>query len=204
MLSALRPQSNFHCSRESQKYQCIGCYQCQYNLPITVIAARFETSLAGFGSWSLIAAKKEAATPAHFYLVWEGTNDDEFEFPVPYQVAFITLQKLDKIFEGAVPSEPQSRPGFRRYSYKCIMCHAINFVGGTSQFDLNVPRNYSETHTEAEFIQKLSRRGIGGKSCSLAGGENETNLKKIWQYLRDMSDQKICENETSCRDKDPL
>jgi hypothetical protein len=153
--------------------------------------------------WSLIPAKKEAATPAPFYLVWEGSNTDQFEFPIPYQVAFITLEKLDKTFKGAVPSEADSRPGFRRYTYKCSMCHSVNFVGGASQVDFNVPKNYTEKHLEAEFLEKL-RPGPGASNCSMVGGESETVIKQIWAYLKDMADQKICDSEESCRAKDRL
>jgi hypothetical protein len=153
--------------------------------------------------WSLIPAKKEAATPAPFYLVWEGSNTDQFEYPVPYQVAFITLEKLDTTFRGASPSESASRPGFRRYTYKCSMCHSVNYVGGASQVDFNVPKNYTEKHLEAEFLEKL-RPGPGASNCSMVGGEAETVIKQIWAYLKDMADQKICDSEESCRAKDRL
>jgi hypothetical protein len=153
--------------------------------------------------WSLIPAKKEAATPAPFYLVWKGSNTDSFEFPVPYQVAFITLEKLDQTFNGAVPSELASRPGFRRYSTKCIMCHAVNFVGGLSQKDLNVPTNYTEKHLEDEFVEKM-RTGPGASNCPMVGGESETVIRQIWVYLKDMADQKVCDSEVSCGKKDRL
>ncbi len=153
--------------------------------------------------WSLIPAKKEAATPAPFYLVWEGSNTDQFEFPVPYQVARIYLEKLDQTFKGAVPSEAASRPGFRRYTTKCIMCHSVNFVGGLSQIDLNVPNNYTENHLEDEFVEKM-RPGPGASNCSMVGGESETLIRQIWGYLKDMADQKSCDSKESCSRRDRL
>jgi hypothetical protein len=83
------------------------------------------------------------------------------------------------------------------------MCHSVNFRGGLSQIDFNVPTNYTEKHSEAEFLEKM-RPGPGASKCSLVGGESETVMKQIWTYLKDMADQKFCDTEDSCNGKDPL
>jgi mono/diheme cytochrome c family protein len=154
--------------------------------------------------WALIPAKREAMTPAPFYLVWKDLAPT-LDFPNPYQVAFITLEPLSVTYKDAYPSQEKLVPGFAVFSSRCIWCHSINYVGGRSALEFNVPKSIVEGKNVEDLPYMMQgQRNTTGKPCKLSPENNQTTLTQLWNYLSERAQNQICKTAEDCEKKEPL
>jgi mono/diheme cytochrome c family protein len=153
--------------------------------------------------WGTVPGAKEAVTPAPYYLLWENQKPNEWTAPNPYQILFLILERFDQVYAAAVPKQAAAQEGFRQFASVCIWCHSVNYVGGRSAHELNVPVNYTqntETSSKEDFLKRLSGPGF----CDLYGPVLGIDRGAIWDYLASMKEQKICTTADQCKQKDPL
>lgn len=149
--------------------------------------------------WGLIPAQEQAKTPAPFYLVWD-IPEPTFDFPVPYQVAYIKMMPLRLVFPDAHPKEPSLAAGFGYFASRCVWCHSVNFNGGRSAKEFNVPNNVTETLTRDAYKKHLSGQGNYGPrppGCSKMWTK-DADMEAVWDYLSHMKALKACDTEEAC------
>lgn len=169
--------------------------------------ARKELDRADGRDWDFIGAQAQPKTPAPYYLIWNVAEIDTTANPAPYQIAIIEVAPFKDIYAQAYPKNPSKEAGFQSFAYNlCNSCHAVNFSGGRSARELNVPMNLSEQGWDYPKFRKHIHGELAYEKppgCTkLWPRPTDGELTNIWDYIQHMKTEKICASVEECKQFD--
>lgn len=187
---------------EVKKYQlvfeCEDGYKPIMSLPLlqsakSYIAIRDVEAPKG-KSWLPIIKAGHEMKAAPFYLIYEGVSANNTAYKWPYNLIKIHLVPIDEAKTLQMPmDDSKAQAGFRLFQENCLVCHAVNKIGGSMGPELNYPKSVTEywkIESLKAFIQNPADYRNGVKMPKIKDLTAE-DVDTIVYYLTYMADRKL-------------
>ena len=186
---------------EVEKYQlvfeCEDGYKPIMSLPLLLSAKSFiairDVEAPKGKSWLPIIKEGHEMKAAPFYLVYEGVSANNTAYKWPYNLIKIHLVPIDEAKALQMPKEDsKAQAGFSLFQKNCLVCHAINKIGGSMGPELNYPKSVTEywkIESLKAFIQNPADFRNGVKMPKIKD-LTAKDIDAIVYYLTYMKDRK--------------
>ena len=180
---------------EVEKYQlvfeCEDGYKPIMPLPLLLSAKSFiairDVDAPKGKSWLPIIA-------APFYLIYEGVSANNTAYKWPYNLIKIHLVPIDEAKTLQMPKDDsKAQAGFRLFQENCLVCHAVNKIGGSMGPELNYPKSVTEywkIESLKAFIQNPANFRNGVKMPKIKD-LTAKDIDAIVYYLTYMAERKL-------------
>jgi len=158
-----------------------------------------ESARPDGNDWEIIPAQTQAKTPAPYYLIWQ-VPDYSFDFPTPYMVAYFKIIPMRKALPDAAPQGAGHDDGFSFFGRRCAWCHSVNYAGGRSGKELNVPQSVTERMTVDGLTKYVRGQGAYPKvrpGCAMMWLKDK-EITSLWDYFSAKKAEKVCDSEKAC------
>ena len=187
---------------EVEKYQlvfeCEDGYKPIMLLPLLLSAKSFiairDVEAPKGKSWLPITKEGHEMKAAPFYLIYEGVSANNTAYKWPYNLIKINLIPIDEAKTLQIPmDDSKAQAGFRLFQENCLVCHAVNKIGGSMGPELNYPKSVTEywkIESLKAFIQNPAdfRNGVKMPKIKDLTGKD---IDAIVYYLTYMADHKL-------------
>ena len=177
-------------------FECIDGYKPEMPLELFLNAKpylAFEDIDAPKGSkWEPIIKNGNEMNAAPFYIVYPSVSEEDSRYKWPYNLVKIYLEPLNQSTkELFLVNNKALESGYTLFTDKCIICHAINGIGGTMGPELNFPKSVTEYWKENELIDYIvNPASFRNKVKMPAPGISKQQSQEIVDYLKYMSENK--------------
>jgi cytochrome c2 len=187
---------------EVEKYQlvfeCEDGYKPIMPLPLLLSAKSFiairDVEAPKGKSWSPIIKAGHEMKAAPFYLVYEGVSANNTAYKWPYNLIKIHLVLLDEAKALQMPKgDSKAQAGYGLFQQNCLVCHAVNKIGGSMGPELNYPKSVTEywkIESLKAFIQNPDKFRNGVKMPKIKD-LTAKDIDAIVCYLTYMADHKL-------------
>lgn len=187
---------------EVEKYQVV--YECKDGYkPVMrleqLLAVKSFVAVSDAGApkgslWSPLIKNGQEISLAPFYLIYEGVSVNQTAYKWPYQLIKIHLEAIEKatILQKPKASAKVQR-GYDLFQKHCLVCHAVNKIGGRMGPELNYPKSVTEYWKIASlkaFIQNPAAFRSGVKMPQIKT-LTAKDIDAIVDYLSYMADHPL-------------
>lgn len=97
-------------------------------------------------AWAPIIKNGHEMKAAPFYLIYQGISAKNPDYKWPYNLIKIHLipNKADQTAALVPKNNTKAEAGFELFNKNCLVCHAINKIGGSMGPELNYPKSVTE------------------------------------------------------------
>ena len=132
---------------------------------------------------------------APFYVIYANVTPAEHDFKWPYNLVKISLVETAKEFASVYPTDDDTMvKGFGIFQKNCMICHALNKVGGKMGPELNYPKNITEYwKSDAEIKAFIKNPTSFRNECKMPAVTylNDKELDEVLRYLHYMVKHKV-------------
>ena len=132
---------------------------------------------------------------APFYVVYSDVSAKERDFKWPYNLVKISLVETVKEFAAVYPQDDNTMvKGYGLFQKNCMICHALNKVGGKMGPELNYPMNVTEYWRSLDDIKAFIKNPTSYRNeCKMPAVTylSDKELDEILRYLQYMAKHKI-------------
>ncbi len=187
---------------EVEKYQlvfeCEDGYKPIMPLPLLLSAKSFiairDVDAPKGKSWLPIIKAGHEMKAAPFYLIYEGVSANNTAYKWPYNLIKIHLVPIDEAKTLQMPKDDsKAQAGFRLFQENCLVCHAVNKIGGSMGPELNYPKSVTEywkIESLKAFIQNPADYRNGVKMPKIKD-LTAKDIDAIVYYLTYMAERKL-------------
>ena len=143
--------------------------------------------------WITIVKDGHEKSAAPFYVVYQDVTSKEHEFKWPYNLVRMRLVPVSEEEKAIFPHGDETMvKGYDLFRINCLLCHAINKVGGKMGPELNYPKSITEYwHVEdiKAFIKnpKAYRNDCKMPAVSYLKDQEIDEIVKYLQYMKGKS-----------------
>jgi cytochrome c2 len=187
---------------EVEKYQlvfeCEDGYKPIMPLPQLLSAKSFiairDVDAPKGKSWLPVMKAGHEMKVAPFYLIYEGVSANNSAYKWPYNLIKIHLVPIEKAPLLQMPKEDsKAQAGFNLFQENCLVCHAVNKIGGNMGPELNYPKSVTEywkIESLKAFIQNPADFRNGVKMPKI-NNLTAKDIDAIVYYLTYMAERKL-------------
>ena len=132
---------------------------------------------------------------APFYVVYTDVSAQERDFKWPYNLVKISLVETVKEFATVYPKDDNTMvKGYGLFQKNCMICHALNKVGGKMGPELNYPKSITEYWHSNDDIKAFVKNPTSYRNeCKMPAVTylSDKELDEILRYLQYMAKHKI-------------
>ena len=132
---------------------------------------------------------------APFYVIYADVTPSERDFKWPYNLVKISLVETAKEFASVYPTDDDTMvKGFGIFQKNCMICHALNKVGGKMGPELNYPKNITEYWKgDAEIKAFIKNPTSFRNECKMPAVTylSDKELDEVLRYLHYMVKHKV-------------
>ena len=187
---------------EVEKYQlvfeCEDGYKPIMSLPLLLSTKSFiairDVEAPKGKSWLPIMKAGHEMKAAPFYLIYEGVSANNTAYKWPYNLIKIHLVPIDEAKKLQIPmDDSKAQAGFRLFQENCLVCHAVNKIGGSMGPELNYPKSVTE-YWKIESLKAFIQNPVdyrNGVKMPKIKDLTAKDIDTIVYYLTYMADHKL-------------
>jgi cytochrome c2 len=177
-------------------FECIDGYKPEMSLDLFLKAKPYlafqDVDAPENTGWEKIFKNGNEMNAAPFYLVYESIPEKDVHYKWPYNLVKIYLESLSNTAKELLPGKnTKFETGYNLFVAQCLICHAINGIGGEMGPELNFPKNVTEYWFENELADYIvNPASFRNKVKMPALGISKSQAQEIVGYLKFMSENK--------------